>query len=239
MLLSVTNLHKSYNNQIAIKDISFNIKQGEIVGLVGENGAGKTTTIKSILKLIKSDSGSISFEGKIYDNIFDIENKITYIPDEPVLYEELSCFDNINFIGRVFHNNKNDFDNLSNELITMFNFEEYLHKYPTELSKGNKQKLMIILGGLQKFKLLIADEPFTGLDPIQIKTLKEYFKKLRENGCSVMLSTHLLDIAESICDKVIIIDKNTVAEEGNLYSLLEKYNATNLEEIYLKIKGGN
>lgn len=237
MLLSVNKLSKLYNDKYAIKDISFNIKKEEIIGLVGENGAGKTSTIKSILKLIRHDTGIIKFEGKEYNNIFDIENKISYIPDEPIFYENLTCLDNIRFIGRVFNNDINEFNKKYIDLVKKFDFEKHINKYPEELSKGNKQKLMIILGTLQKFKLMIADEPFTGLDPVQIKVLKEHFISIKEEGNSVMISTHLLDIAESICDKVIIVDNGIVVEEERIDKLKEKYNIDNLEEIYLKIKG--
>lgn len=237
MLLSVNKLSKLYNGKYAIKDINFNIKKGEIVGLVGENGAGKTSTIKSILKLIKNDSGIMKFEGKQYNSIFDIENKISYVPDEPIFHENLTCLDNINFIGRIFNDNIDEFNEKYKKVIKEFDFEKHLNKYPDELSKGNKQKLMLILGALQKFKLIIADEPFTGLDPVQIKVLKEYFISLKVEGNSVMISTHLLDIAEDICDRIIIIDNGIVVEEESINELKKKYNVDNLEEIYLKIKG--
>lgn len=237
MLLSVNKLSKLYNEKYAIKDINFNVKKGEIIGIVGENGAGKTSTIKSILKLIRHDTGVMKFEGKEYNNIFDIENKISYVPDEPIFHENLTCLDNINFIERIFNNDINEFNKKYKKLIKEFDFEKHLNKYPDELSKGNKQKLMIILGALQNFKLMIADEPFTGLDPVQIKVLKEYFISLKVEGSSVMISTHLLDIAEDICDRIIIIDKGIVIEEESIDELKKKYNVNNLEEIYLKIKG--
>ena len=195
MLLSVSRLNKLYDGKIAIKDINFTIKKGEIIGLVGENGAGKTSTIKSILKLIHHDGGVTKFEGEEYNNIFDIENKISYIPDEPIFYNNLTCLDNIKFIGRIFSNDTDIFNEKYISLVKKFDFEKHLNKYPEELSKGNKQKLMIILGTLQKFRLMIADEPFTGLDPVQIKVLKEHFISIKNEGNSVMISTHLLDIA--------------------------------------------
>lgn len=237
MLLSVNKLSKSYNKKYVLKDINFSIQEGEIVGLVGENGAGKTSTIKSILKLIKHDTGITQFEGKEYNNIFDIENIISYIPDEPMFYEELTCIDNIDFIGRIFNDNIVEFRKTSKELIKKFNFEKHLNKYPNELSKGNKQKLMIILGALQHFKLMIADEPFTGLDPIQIKSLKDFFIEVKNNKKSIIISTHLLDIAEDICDRIIIIDNGVVAEEKTIEDLKLKYDVDTLEEVYLKIKG--
>lgn len=237
MLLSVRELSKSYDDKVAIKNINFNINNGEVVGLVGENGAGKTSTIKSILKLIHHDTGITKFEENEYYNIFDIENKICYIPDEPIFYNNLTCLDNIEFVGRIFNDEYDMFKEKYLGLIKKFDFEKHLNKFPEELSKGNKQKLMLILGTLQDFKLMIADEPFTGLDPVQIKILKRHFVELKEEGRSVMLSTHLLDIAESICDRVIIIDKGVVVAEDNITSLKEKYRAENLESIYLKIKG--
>ena len=219
MLLSVSRLNKLYDGKIAIKDINFTIKKGEIIGLVGENGAGKTSTIKSILKLIHHDGGVTKFEGEEYNNIFDIENKISYIPDEPIFYNNLTCLDNIKFIGRIFSNDTDIFNEKYISLVKKFDFEKHLNKYPEELSKGNKQKLMIILGTLQKFRLMIADEPFTGLDPVQIKVLKEHFISIKNEGNSVMISTHLLDIAESICDRVVIIDKGIVVEQDTIKNL--------------------
>ena len=237
MLLSVNDLSKSYDGKQVIKDINFIIKKGEVVGLVGENGAGKTSTIKSILKLIRHNTGSMKFEGKEYNNIFDIENKICYIPDEPIFYNNLTCLDNIEFIGRIFNDEIDIFNEKYKELVRKFDFEKHLKKYPEELSKGNKQKLMIILGSLQNFKLMIADEPFTGLDPVQIKVLKEHFINIKEDGKPVMLSTHLLDIAESICDRVVIIDNGIVVAEDTIDNLKEKYKCESLETVYLKIKG--
>ena len=230
MLLSVSRLNKLYDGKIAIKDINFTIKKGEIIGLVGENGAGKTSTIKSILKLIHHDGGVTKFEGEEY-------NKISYIPDEPIFYNNLTCLDNIKFIGRIFSNDTDIFNEKYISLVKKFDFEKHLNKYPEELSKGNKQKLMIILGTLQKFRLMIADEPFTGLDPVQIKVLKEHFISIKNEGNSVMISTHLLDIAESICDRVVIIDKGIVVEQDTIKNLKEKYKADRLEIVYLKIKG--
>ena len=221
MLLSVSRLNKLYDGKIAIKDINFTIKKGEIIGLVGENGAGKTSTIKSILKLIHHDGGVTKFEGEEYNNIFDIENKISYIPDEPIFYNNLTCLDNIKFIGRIFSNDTDIFNEKYISLVKKFDFEKHLNKYPEELSKGNKQKLMIILG----------------LDPVQIKVLKEHFISIKNEGNSVMISTHLLDIAESICDRVVIIDKGIVVEQDTIKNLKEKYKADRLEIVYLKIKG--
>ncbi|EJO5349308.1 ABC transporter ATP-binding protein [Clostridium botulinum] len=237
MLLSVSNLSKLYDDKYAVKDINFSIKKGEIVGLVGENGSGKTSTIKSILKLIRHNTGIMKFEGKEYNNIFDIENKICYIPDEPIFYNNLTCIDNIEFIGRIFNDDISIFNEKYKELVKKFDFKKHLTKYPEELSKGNKQKLMLILGSLQNFKLIIADEPFTGLDPVQIKVLKEHFISIKEEGKSVMISTHLLDIAESICHRVVIIDKGIVGVEDTIDNLKEKYNSNDLETVYLKIKG--
>ena len=237
MLLSVSRLNKLYDGKIAIKDINFTIKKGEIIGLVGENGAGKTSTIKSILKLIHHDGGVTKFEGEEYNNIFDIENKISYIPDEPIFYNNLTCLDNIKFIGRIFSNDTDIFNEKYISLVKKNKIKKHLNKYPEELSKGNKQKLMIILGTLQKFRLMIADEPFTGLDPVQIKVLKEHFISIKNEGNSVMISTHLLDIAESICDRVVIIDKGIVVEQDTIKNLKEKYKADRLEIVYLKIKG--
>ena len=215
MLLSVSRLNKLYDGKIAIKDINFTIKKGEIIGLVGENGAGKTSTIKSILKLIHHDGGVTKFEGEEYNNIFDIENKISYIPDEPIFYNNLTCLDNIKFIGRIFSNDTDIFNEKYISLVKKFDFEKHLNKYPEELSKGNKQKLMIILGTL----------------------LKEHFISIKNEGNSVMISTHLLDIAESICDRVVIIDKGIVVEQDTIKNLKEKYKADRLEIVYLKIKG--
>lgn len=179
----------------------------------------------------------MKFEGKEYNNIFDIENKICYIPDEPIFYNNLTCLDNIEFIGRIFNDEIDIFNEKYKELVRKFDFEKHLKKYPEELSKGNKRKLMIILGSLQNFKLMIADEPFTGLDPVQIKVLKEHFINIKEDGKSVMLSTHLLDIAESICDRVVIIDNGIVVAEDTIDNLKEKYKCESLETVYLKIKG--
>lgn len=209
-MLKVSQLNKYYGKNHVIKDVSFNLAKSSIIGLIGINGAGKTTIMKQIVGLLKPDSGEILFNNININKQVNIN--ISYIPDKPVFFEELTVNENLKFYAKIWDI---DFDKI-NQLSKLFSLEEYLSYFPTQLSKGNQQKIMIIFSLLSGFDLLVADEPFTGLDPEQVLELKQLLLSLKKDGKTILISTHQLDLAETICDSFIFINKGTVIFTGTV-----------------------
>lgn len=230
-MIEVKNMSKYYGEFQALKNISFSIKKSSIVGLIGSNGAGKTTIIKNMVKLLEPDSGEILLDGKNISKLS--EYPVSYIPDEPVYFEELTLYENLLFLCKIYKSDKNKILELSDR----FKISEYFNNFPSQLSKGNQQKMMIVFSILRGFDLLIADEPFNGLDPEQINEFKNLLISLRNEGKTIMLSTHLLDLAETICDSFIFINRGMLVAEGTKKELLDlsKSSKNSLESIFIDL----
>lgn len=235
-MIEFDGVSKSYTGVKALDDVSFIIPNGEIVGLVGANGAGKTTTIKLVMNHISPDAGRVLMDGQEMRKIRDNKMQIAYVPDEPVCYDFMSVEEHFKFIQSMYSNGEYGMD----ELIRRFDMESNLQKLPMALSKGNKQKLMLCNVLLRDFRYLIADEPFTGLDPKQIHTLKQIFQELRDNGKSIVLSTHLLDTIELFCDRYIMIEKGKIIASGTKQEILQSFgfdSDMSIEEAYIELTG--
>ncbi|WP_458411539.1 ABC transporter ATP-binding protein [Schinkia sp. CFF1] len=195
-----------------IKDISFTVEAGELVGLIGENGAGKSTTIKAILGQLPWMEGSITIQPK--------NETYGYVPERPVFYDELSVWEQIEYCGvmREIPNWKER----AKELVETFRIEKFIHQLPQSLSKGTQQKVMIILALLPSPGLLIIDEPFIGLDPRATKLLIQMIDAERSKGMGILMCTHVLDTAEKICNKFILLAKGTMFTQGSLVELQAK-----------------
>lgn len=234
MGLELRNISFSYMNYQVLQNISFSCNKGEIVGLIGGNGAGKTTTIKNIVRYLQPSSGEILLEGK---SIFSLGDTypISYIPDAPVFFDELSVLEHLQFMKAVYPNNNTDIS----YLIERLKLKAYLDALPLALSKGTKQKLMIAIALLREYEILIADEPFTGLDPTQIAQLKKIFVEQKEAQKIVLLSTHLLDVVENICDRFVIIQSGNICANGSREEILRLNgidpNNSSLEDAYIKL----
>lgn len=227
--VSFMKINKYYDNFHALKDITFSIPKNAIVGLIGANGSGKTTMIKCLLNYYNDYSGKITVFGKDNRNIFQRDNIFSYIPDTPIYYEELTVIEHIDFISSIYKTKS-----IKKDMVKDFQLELYLHKFPHELSKGNLQKLLICCALLRDYKLLVADEPFSGLDPRQLKKLRERFSNLKNQGKTVILSTHLLALIENLCDYYIMIDKGKLIGAGTITQILATTpNCKNLEDLYL------
>ncbi|MFB4213907.1 ABC transporter ATP-binding protein [Shouchella sp. JSM 1781072] len=231
-MLKIDQLHGGYVNQKIIHDISFDVNQGEIVGLLGLNGAGKSTTLQHIIGSLKPMNGMITINGK---SLLTERHLLSYIPDTPTLYPHLTVQEHFSFIRALYKEQLSDYQQ---ELITRYELTEHLHKYPFALSKGNKQKVSIVNALLAKPKYLIIDEPFMGLDPIGLSRFLTDLKKLRANQTAILLSTHLLTIAESLCDRVVVIHKGhqVTPAEGKMVST-EKQGT--LEDFFFHLVGVN
>lgn len=234
MLFKFNNVSFAYGEFYALKNLTFSCESGEIVGLVGENGAGKSTTIKNIVRHLKPDCGEILIGGR---NILDIKDDypVSYIPDMPVFYDELSLYEHLLFMKTIYPNNPVTID----ELLDRLELRPYLNKLPFSLSKGTRQKLMIAIALLREYDILIADEPFSGLDPKQIVLLKKTFLKQKEQGKLVILSSHLLDVVENICDRFVILKHGQLVASGTKSELLQMAGLPiqkgSMEEAYMRL----
>lgn len=236
-MLTVKNLVKIYGEGFrAVDDISFTINDGEIFGFIGPNGAGKTTTIKSIVGLIKYNYGNIYFDGKnILEDELDFKRKVVYIPDNPELYNNLTGIQFLNFVSDVYQIGAEarykDIEYYSN----LFGIKENLGDLISTYSHGMKQKLSLISAFIRHPKLLILDEPFVGLDPKAAFDVKEIMKKMCSEGSSVFFSTHVLEVAEKLCNRVAIIKNGKIVSYGRMEDVKGD---KSLEDVFLDIATG-
>lgn len=232
--VSFKKVNKYYKEFHALKNISFNLPKNSIVGLIGANGSGKTTMIKCLINYYDDYSGEITVFGEKSKSIAQKDNIFAYIPDTPVYYEELTVNEHLDFVSRMYKTEEK-----VEKLKKDFQLESHLNKFPHELSKGNQQKLLICCALLRDYKLLISDEPFSGLDPRQLNNLRERFLELKNEGKTIILSTHLLALIENLCDYYIMIDKGKLIGVGTIQEILAKTpDCKNLEDLYLHLSEG-
>ena len=233
-MLKIDNLSKSYSKgKRAIDSISIKVNPGEIYGFIGHNGAGKTTTIKCIVGILEFEEGEIYIDGKsMKDNPVECKKLIAYIPDNPYLYDSLTGIQYLNFIADIFEVTKDEREVLIKEYGDAFEITKNLGDIISSYSHGMKQKLALISAFIHKPKLLILDEPFVGLDPKAAHTVKGLMRDLCNEGGSIFFSTHVLEVAEKLCDKVAIIKEGKIVVSGTTEEV--KGNGS-LEEIFMEL----
>ncbi|EJS55081.1 ABC transporter ATP-binding protein [Bacillus nitratireducens] len=194
-----------------IHDIAFSIEKGELVALIGANGAGKSTTIKTMLGLLVNMNGEISFGEK--------KNPYAYVPEHPTYYDYLTLWEHIELLMAARENEGGSWERKAEELLHMFRMDKHKHEYLSKFSKGMKQKSMLILAFLTEPDFYIIDEPFIGLDPVATKEFLSYLYKEKERGAGILLCTHVLDTAERICERFLLISQGTLVADGHLESI--------------------
>lgn len=235
-MIEIKNITKKYGEKTVLDNLSLKIEAGDIFAFVGHNGAGKTTCIKCMTDIIEFDSGDILYDKvSIKNNPIECKKKIAYIPDNPDLYEFLKGIDYLNFIADVFELDETRKDKI-NEYAENFELKEYLANPISSYSHGMKQKLAIISALIHSPKYLILDEPFVGLDPVAAKKLKDYMKELTKKGTSIFFSTHVLDVAEKLCNKLAIIKDGKLVVTGDMNKVLKD---KTLEDIFLELQNEN
>ena len=232
-MLEIKNLTKSYDGKKnAVDDLSLTINDGEIFGFIGHNGAGKTTTIKCAVGILAFDKGEILIDGKsIKTDPIECKKLIAYIPDNPDLYEQLSAIQYLNFISDIYEIDKEERSERIRKYADIFKLSSNLGDLISSYSHGMKQKLALISAFIREPKLLILDEPFVGLDPKASFDVKELMHELCKKGSSIFFSTHVLEVAEKLCDKVAII------KDGKLvvFGTMEEVKGTkSLEDVFLE-----
>ncbi|RVU54805.1 ABC transporter ATP-binding protein [Anaerosphaera multitolerans] len=232
-MLKIKNLNKSYGSKHILKNVNLNIDSGDIFGFIGKNGAGKTTTIKAVVGLIDFESGSIEIDNMdIKSNPLNCKKITAYIPDNPELYEFMSGLEYLNFIGDIFEINESEKKEKIEEYSNVFDLNQDLYSQISTYSHGMKQKLAIISALIHNPKLLILDEPFVGLDPTATHFLKEQFKEMCQRGCAIFFSTHVLEVAQNLCNKIAIIKDGNIIKQGYTENIVED---SSLENIFLEL----
>lgn len=236
-MLRIEHLTKTYGGKKAVDDLSLHIRAGEIYGFIGHNGAGKTTTIKSCCGILQFEEGEIYVDGvSIREDSIGCKRKIAYLPDNPDLYEFLSGVQYLNFIADVYGVPKEEREQRIKEYADLFGLTEDLAQPISAYSHGMKQKLAIISALIHSPKLLIMDEPFVGLDPKAAHELKQIMRRLCDNGSAIFFSTHVLEVAEKLCDKVAIIKGGRLVVSGTME---EVKGQDSLEDVFLELEDDN
>lgn len=233
-MLKINNLTKRYGDKKAVDNLSLHIQKGEIYGFIGHNGAGKTTTIKSCCGILNFDEGNILVDGvSIKDDPLSCKKKIAYIPDNPDLYEFLSGIKYLNFVADVFGVSRQDREERISKYADMFELTKDLAQPINAYSHGMKQKLAVISALIHDPKLIIMDEPFVGLDPKASHLLKQTMREHCDRGGAIFFSTHVLEVAEKLCDKVAIIKGGKLITSGTME---EVKGDTSLENVFLELE---
>lgn len=234
-MLRIEHLTKEYGNKTAVDDLSLHIQKGEIYGFIGHNGAGKTTTIKSCCGILRYDKGEIFVDGiSMQEHPLECKQRIAYIPDNPDLYEFMTGIQFLNFVADVFGVKAEKRQARIRRYADEFELTSDLAQPISAYSHGMKQKLAIIAALIHDPKLIIMDEPFVGLDPKASHRLKLLMREFCDNGGAIFFSTHVLEVAEKLCDKVAIIRGGKLIRSGTME---EVRGETSLEDVFLELEG--
>ena len=225
-MLKVENIIKKYGENVAVNNLSFTVDAGEIFGLLGENGAGKTTTFRIIMGLIDANEGKVTLDGKKID--YSETDNIGFVTEERSLLTKLTVQEQIEFYGTLKGLDKDTIDKRLDYWLEKFEITSYKNRKIKELSKGNQQKIQFISAIINEPKLLILDEPFTGLDPINVKLMKDAIYYLKEKGCSIIFSSHQMEYIEDFCEKLILLVKGNTILDGKLDDIKENYAKKNI-----------
>ena len=238
MSLKIEHLTGGYGHIPVLKDISFEVNSGEIVGLIGLNGAGKSTTIKHIIGLLTEQKGNIVVDGmKLRESPEEYRKTIGYIPETPILYDELTLREHIEITAMAYDIPMDEAMKRADKLLKTFRLENKLEWFPAHFSKGMKQKVMVLCAFLTNPSLFIIDEPFLGLDPLAINALLELMKEMRDQGAAILMSTHILATAEIYCDRFVVLHDGEIRAIGSMPELRQEFNLpdSSLDDIYISL----
>ncbi|MDI6803165.1 MAG: ATP-binding cassette domain-containing protein [Bacteroidota bacterium] len=220
-MLTVKNIRKEFSTVVAVDDVSFEVKRGEVFGLLGPNGAGKTTTIRTILNIIQPNRGDILFDGKPFDGA--IRNKLGYLPEERGLYKKNKLLNTIIYFATLKGVPQTEARKRAYDWLKRLDLLAYADRKVEELSKGNQQKVQFIIAILHNPELIILDEPFSGLDPVNQIVLKDLFMEMKDKGKAIIFSTHMMEQAEKLSDKICLINHGRVVIEGKLSEVKSRF----------------
>ncbi|MBP2002112.1 ABC-2 type transport system ATP-binding protein [Paenibacillus shirakamiensis] len=242
-VLQVEDLSGGYSlGKPVLHNIQFDVQPGEMVGLIGLNGAGKSTTMKHILGLMTPHKGEILVQGRTRDEEAQAyQSSLAFVPESPLLYEELTVREHLEFTARAYGVKPEDYAQRSERLLKLFHMTEKADSLSMHLSKGMKQKVMIMSAFVARPPLYIIDEPFLGLDPLGIRSLLDFMLEMKSEGASILLSSHILSTIENYCDRFVVLHRGAVIAQGTLAEVAEqaKLPGAALEDIFYElVKGG-
>ncbi len=229
-MLKAEHLRKQFETVLAVDDVSLEVKRGSIFGLIGPNGAGKSTTIRMLLNIIKADSGTITYSGQPFSD--SVRNQIGYLPEERGLYKKNGLLDTIIYFSTLRGISPSEAKKKGMEWLERFNLQTYAKRKVEELSKGNQQKAQFITTILHNPDLVILDEPFSGLDPVNQIVMKDIFNELKQQGKAIIFSTHQMETAEKLCDELCLINRGKIVLEGTIKQAKQKFGTNSLHLEY-------
>ncbi len=241
-MIEVQALTKRYGDFTAVKELSFRVQPGEVLGLVGPNGAGKTSTLRSLAGIIPANAGTITIAGvNLKENPVEAKRQLAFFPDEPRLFDYLTVRQHLAFVARIYGVEQHEA--LAQPLLEELEIAEKADELPGALSRGMKQKLAIACGLLHAPKVIFFDEPLTGLDPLGIRRMKDSIRKRANEGAAIVLSSHLLHLLEEVCSHVLILKKGEKLADGTLAEVAARFSNgepnVSLEEIFIRATGGS
>jgi len=241
-MIRLTNLTKRYGSFTAVNGISLEVPRGELFGFLGPNGAGKTTTMRMIAGILRPTGGSVEVGGiDVVVNPVAAKSRLGYIPDRPFIYEKLTGTEFLRFVAGLYNQEGPDVERRAHELLALFDLEEWRDEMVESYSHGMRQKLIISSAFVHKPEVIVVDEPMVGLDPKAARILKDLFREYTRRGHTVMMSTHTLEVAETMCDRIAIIQGGVIRACGTMADLRASAESgtMGLEEIFLKLTGEN
>ena len=232
--IKLEDVHKSYGNHEVLKGLNLEVKKGELFGFIGKNGVGKSTTIDCITGVKRFEKGTINLlDYDISKEAVIAKSHFGYVASEPICYENMTGYEYLEFVASVYKISEGEFVQNYQYLAKRLDLkEEQLNQYVSSYSHGMKQKLAIISALIYEPKLLVLDEPFVGLDPVASHTLKEIMKKMCKNGTAIFFSTHVLEVAEKLCNKIAIIKDGEIIEQGKMKDIIKN---KSLEDIFMEL----
>ncbi len=237
-IIDIINLKKQYSGTYVLKGINLSFEKGTIVGYIGPNGAGKSTTIKILTGIIDDFMGDVSIMGMdIRKDTIAIKEKIGYIPENAVLYDVLSPKEYLNFVGSLYNMDENLIKKRSADLLHLFDLDTKSNMRMNSFSKGMKQKVLLISGLMHNPDVIFFDEPLSGLDANAVILLKEILSQLKAAGKTIFYSSHIMDVVEKICDRIVIISNGEIIADGTFESLKNSSHQGSLENIFTSLTG--
>ncbi|WP_309148536.1 ABC transporter ATP-binding protein [Paraclostridium sordellii] len=240
-ILEINSLRKTFGEKTVVNGLSFKVNEGEILGFLGPNGVGKSTTISMITTILDFDEGKVLFEGReVNSDDNDFKKILGYVPQNIALFNDLSAYENVKFFGSLYGLKGSYLNNRVNETLELVGLYDRKNDYPDSFSGGMKRRLNIACSIVHKPKILIMDEPTVGIDPQSRNNILEVVKSLRDEGTTIIYTSHYMEEVEAICNRIIILDNGQIVEFGYKDEIKTKYRSkglNNLEEIFLYITG--
>lgn len=236
-IISISNLKKSYGEKQVLKGINLEIYPGQVIGYIGPNGAGKSTTVKILTGLISDFEGEVLFEGKrINEDVTAVKSQIGYVPENAEIYDVLTPLEYLDFIGKLYGMDEDQIANRAHKLLTAFGIGTNANQRMDTFSKGMRQKVLLISGILHNPKILILDEPLSGLDANAVIMVKELIALLAKEGKTIFYCSHMMDVVEKVSDRILLINNGEIIADGSFEDLKAGGNQT-LENIFAKLTG--